>query len=413
MSLKKIISTASRDIRSGEKNGVDYYFMPKENILFKKDNDELLQFVDFNGSLYGYEYSEFDNVDHLIIVCGGSGTGKDTIFNSFLEETDSRFKNKKYKFLFSVPETLPIFIDYAKEQNIQTSVIYLKVSEEERMKRIIRGTMIDNPFLSNKYQLKSFIWFPHINKTNDKLDCQIIYFEPNTSDINSEPETIQIVNDARERVLRDRKNPFDDGVKIQKDAGYDIQELDLSDSNLPQAIDKVFKLIYTIKVKEQDIPLKTDIGNINPFYDENILCAIPTLDRSKFLNSILSLEEGSVFESLRKAGIDTSSFEQTYLCPYSGLEFYSLVPMFLISNDLSLYIKRTEFNDMAFDKEWMWDRQDPNNLFNPSDLNKSMLGSGYTYGCNISDGSNQYLLVAIELDNGDKLICLTWEWFNK
>ena len=202
MSLKKIISTASRKMRENESEGVDYYFMLKEKLLNLKDNNKLLLFSNFNDSLYGYEYKEFDDVDHLIVISGGSGTGKDTIFNSFLAEETSRFKDKNYKFLLCVPDTIPIFSDYAKEKEIQTSIIYLKVNEEERMNRILKGTMAENKKMVDRYSLNENQWFFSVDPD---LDVTMFVIAEEFINPNEDQDILDVIQSAKDRVIRPAK----------------------------------------------------------------------------------------------------------------------------------------------------------------------------------------------------------------
>lgn len=47
------ISMTTRDIREGEKNGVDYYFVSKEQFLKELDRDNLLEYNEYVGNFYG------------------------------------------------------------------------------------------------------------------------------------------------------------------------------------------------------------------------------------------------------------------------------------------------------------------------------------------------------------------------
>ena len=42
-----------------------------------------------------------------------------------------------------------------------------------------------------------------------------------------------------------------------------------------------------------------------------------------------------------------------------------------------------------------------------------MLGSGYNDGILPFDGSHSLIFATIPLDNGDKIIVVGWEWYNK
>lgn len=47
------ISMTTRGIREGEKNGVDYYFVSKEQFLEELDRDNLLEYNEYVGNFYG------------------------------------------------------------------------------------------------------------------------------------------------------------------------------------------------------------------------------------------------------------------------------------------------------------------------------------------------------------------------
>ncbi len=47
------ISMTTRGIREGEKNGVDYYFVAKEQFLKELDRDNLLEYNEYVGNFYG------------------------------------------------------------------------------------------------------------------------------------------------------------------------------------------------------------------------------------------------------------------------------------------------------------------------------------------------------------------------
>lgn len=51
--VNPIISYTSRPMRQGEKNGKDYYFITKEEFLNKIQNNEMIEYTEFNGWFYG------------------------------------------------------------------------------------------------------------------------------------------------------------------------------------------------------------------------------------------------------------------------------------------------------------------------------------------------------------------------
>lgn len=61
-SLKKIITTTSRTPRTGEVDGVDYYFLTKEGFENKIKEGEFAEHVEYGGNLYGTYKSELRKV---------------------------------------------------------------------------------------------------------------------------------------------------------------------------------------------------------------------------------------------------------------------------------------------------------------------------------------------------------------
>lgn len=60
--FEKLVSVTTRQMRPGEEEGVDYYFVSEEQFKKYQDNNELLQEVNFNGKNYGTTVSEMERV---------------------------------------------------------------------------------------------------------------------------------------------------------------------------------------------------------------------------------------------------------------------------------------------------------------------------------------------------------------
>lgn len=56
--IKKAITNTTREKREGEKNGVDYYFLSKEEFLNLKENNKLVESTIYNSNYYGCSKSE-------------------------------------------------------------------------------------------------------------------------------------------------------------------------------------------------------------------------------------------------------------------------------------------------------------------------------------------------------------------
>lgn len=215
--LRKIVSLVSnnRGIREGEQNGVDYTFVEKKEIQEKLKNGDLMQHIYFNDVEYAYEKKDFDELDKLIVLCGSSGSGKDSVMNR-IEKGYDGFKDKNVGFLLSVPKTLPLFIDYAKKENIDISTIFLNVSEKERLKRVVTGDILGSSIVLERYDLLKGEVYDKII-VDDRLNVTF-------SDILAMDKDIsEIVDSAKKRVLRDREpEPFEIAIEKLKKEGYQI-----------------------------------------------------------------------------------------------------------------------------------------------------------------------------------------------
>ncbi|MGL5640186.1 MAG: guanylate kinase [Mycoplasmoidaceae bacterium] len=61
LNLKYSVSSTTREPRVGEKHGVDYFFLSKEQFEDKIKNEELIEWVEFAGNCYGTLKSEVYN----------------------------------------------------------------------------------------------------------------------------------------------------------------------------------------------------------------------------------------------------------------------------------------------------------------------------------------------------------------
>jgi guanylate kinase len=59
------ISATTRSIRNGEKNGIDYYFLSKDEFLQKIKENELIEYEEIFGNYYGTLVSEIDRAKDL------------------------------------------------------------------------------------------------------------------------------------------------------------------------------------------------------------------------------------------------------------------------------------------------------------------------------------------------------------
>ena len=58
--LKRVITTTSRLPRHGEEEGVDYYFLPRDEFLKKVKIGDFAEYVEYGGNLYGTYKKELE-----------------------------------------------------------------------------------------------------------------------------------------------------------------------------------------------------------------------------------------------------------------------------------------------------------------------------------------------------------------
>ena len=66
--FKKFVTTTTREQRSNEINGVDYFFISKDEFLNKISQDRFIEYVQYNGNYYGTEKNQIDDKTVLIVA---------------------------------------------------------------------------------------------------------------------------------------------------------------------------------------------------------------------------------------------------------------------------------------------------------------------------------------------------------
>jgi hypothetical protein len=109
-----------------------------------------------------------------------------------------------------------------------------------------------------------------------------------------------------------------------------------------------------------------------------------------------------------------------YICPYTSYEHYGIVPVAILTDAPDKYINaaRVNLREMLGDKEWNapdCDITDTDDLQKTylSQIDNIILGTGYTCGTIISDGTSSTEPLVLELSNGDHVLCFAKVWYNK
>jgi guanylate kinase len=69
--IKKAVTTTTRLPRAGERDGIDYFFVTKDEFLRRKAADSFVETTLYNGNLYGTGKSEIDNRKCLVVDPNG------------------------------------------------------------------------------------------------------------------------------------------------------------------------------------------------------------------------------------------------------------------------------------------------------------------------------------------------------
>lgn len=121
--------------------------------------------------------------------------------------------------------------------------------------------------------------------------------------------------------------------------------------------------------------------------------------------------------ALRKFDFDTTLLEaaSAYVCPILQQQFRSVVPLYLVTNDIKKYspVKslREDRIKMLDDTSWNMHWFDEN--VKTGRFVDCMLGPGYTSGFLPTDGFSDFVMASFKLSNGDYLLAKTFTWFNK
>lgn len=98
---------------------------------------------------------------------------------------------------------------------------------------------------------------------------------------------------------------------------------------------------------------------------------------------------------------------------------FSVMPTALLTSDLDRYLDADDKTataivdrKMCMDHEFMW-QMEKSSITTLSRRDAFLAGTGYAYGCEPDDGSSELVPVTLCLDNGDRIVCVAWEWYNK
>ncbi|MCR4305599.1 MAG: hypothetical protein NUV73_00770 [Candidatus Daviesbacteria bacterium] len=74
--FRKVLTTTSRAVRNGERNGLDYNFVSRDEFQQKIEQDDFIEYVEYGGNMYGTEKNQLSNHQGLIWRIDPSRAGK-------------------------------------------------------------------------------------------------------------------------------------------------------------------------------------------------------------------------------------------------------------------------------------------------------------------------------------------------
>lgn len=144
------ISCTTREKREGEVEGVNYFFVSKEDFMRGVRNDEFLEWAEFSGNCYGTKKSFVQN---------SLNKGKDLILEI---ETQGALQIKK-----KMPEAVLIFIEPPSYQDLEMRLRNRNTESEEAIQKRLDFVKMEMQN-SQMYDYKI---------VNDKLEDAIIELE--------------------------------------------------------------------------------------------------------------------------------------------------------------------------------------------------------------------------------------------
>ncbi len=104
----KFVTTTTRKIRVNEVNGIDYHFLSVEEFKNKIENNEFIEYVNYNNNFYGTEKRNINDSTCLIIEPSGLKAFKelndDHIVSFFLYSSKEKRKERMIKRLDNIED---------------------------------------------------------------------------------------------------------------------------------------------------------------------------------------------------------------------------------------------------------------------------------------------------------------------
>lgn len=133
--LKRIISTTSRSIRDGEKNGVDYKFITSNQFKEKINSGEFLEYVEYGGNFYGTEKTELEKSQQsdLIWRIDPSRAGEVREFIKRAYPEDQAEKLAQRVMVFYITTSDEVILERLKRRKLSGEEIEKRMSDDKKI----------------------------------------------------------------------------------------------------------------------------------------------------------------------------------------------------------------------------------------------------------------------------------------
>lgn len=134
--LKKVVTTTSRAPRRGEKDGIQYHFLSREEFQTRAENGDFIEYVEYGGNFYGTQKKDLE----------------DFYDQDFLWRIDPSRAGEARQFL---KRAFPA--DYTEELINNLKVIYITTSDEVVLERLKKRGLSDEE-IQNRMADDAAIW---------------------------------------------------------------------------------------------------------------------------------------------------------------------------------------------------------------------------------------------------------------
>lgn len=133
--LKGIVTTTSRAPRDGERDGVDYHFITRDEFEKKIESGEFAEYVEYGGNLYGTYKSELESAltqDTLWrIDPSRAGEVREFIKRAFPSEISEKLIKRLLVIYVTVADD--VVLQRLKERNLSTQEIEKRIKDDEQI----------------------------------------------------------------------------------------------------------------------------------------------------------------------------------------------------------------------------------------------------------------------------------------